>query len=116
MKLKSIKKRIVIYMVNHVLAGTRFFPAKRNLLRSIGYEIGENTKIVGPIHNTGTLRIGANCWIGCNLTVHGNGTVTIGDNCDIAPDVTFLTGGHQMGDHSRRAGKGESYHITVGLQ
>lgn len=40
-------------MVNHVLAGTRFFPAKRNLLRSIGYEIGENTKIVGPIHNTG---------------------------------------------------------------
>jgi acetyltransferase-like isoleucine patch superfamily enzyme len=42
------------------------------------------------------------------------GQVTIGDNCDIAPDVTFLTGGHQMGDHSRRAGKGESYHITVG--
>ena len=40
--------------------------------------------------------------------------MTIGDNCDIAPDVTFLTGGHQMGDHSRRAGKGESYHITVG--
>ena len=55
MKLKSIKKRIVIYMVNHVLTGTRFFPAKRNLLRSIGYEIGENTKIVGPIHNTGQI-------------------------------------------------------------
>lgn len=49
MKLKSIKKRIVIYMVNHVLAGTHFFTAKRNLLRSTGYEIGENTKIVGPI-------------------------------------------------------------------
>ena len=114
MKLKTIKNRIVIYLVNHTLAGTRFFSEKRNLLRSIGYEIGENTKIVGPIHNTGTLRIGANCWIGCNLTVHGNGTVTIGDNCDIAPDVTFLTGGHQMGNHSRRAGKGESYHIAVG--
>ena len=114
MKLRTIRKRIVIFIVNHVLNGTRFFAAKRRLLRSIGYEIGENTKIVGPIHNTGTLRIGANCWIGCNLTVHGNGTVTIGDNCDIAPDVTFLTGGHQMGDHSRRAGKGESYHITVG--
>ena len=100
MKLRTIRKRIVIFIVNHVLNGTRFFAAKRRLLRSIGYEIGENTKIVGPIHNTGTLRIGANCWIGCNLTVHGNGTVTIGDNCDIAPDVTFLTGGHQMGDHS----------------
>ena len=114
MKLKSIKKRMVIYMVNHVLSGTGFFPAKRRLLRSIGCEIGENTKIVGPIHNTGTLRIGANCWVGCNLTIHGNGMVTIGDNCDIAPDVTFLTGGHRFGDHSRRAGIGESYHIAVG--
>ena len=113
-EVKDYQKRIVIHLVNHTLAGTRFFSEKRNLLRSIGYEIGENTKIVGPIHNTGTLRIGANCWIGCNLTVHGNGTVTIGDNCDIAPDVTFLTGGHQMGNHSRRAGKGESYHIAVG--
>ena len=45
MKLKTIKKRIVIYLVNHTLAGTRFFSEKRNLLRSIGYEIGENTKI-----------------------------------------------------------------------
>ena len=77
MKLKTIKKRIVIYLVNHTLAGTRFFSEKRNLLRSIGYEIGENTKIVGPIYNTGTLRIGANCWIGCNLTVHGNGIWTL---------------------------------------
>ena len=84
MKLRSIKKRIVLHMVNHTLAGTRFFAAKRRLLRSIGYEIGDNTKIVGPIHNTGTLCIGADCWVGCNLTVSGNGTVTIGDNCDIA--------------------------------
>ena len=114
MKLKSIKKRIVIYMVNHVLNGTRFFTAKRKLLRSIGYEIGENTKIVGPLYNTGMLRIGANCWIGCSLTVHGNGTVTIGDHCDIAPDVTFLTGGHRIGGHDRRAGTGESYHISIG--
>ena len=101
-------------MVNHVLNGTRFFTAKRNLLCSIGYEIGENTKVIGPIYNTGTLCIGANCWIGCNLTVHGNGMVTIGDNCDIAPDVTFLTGGHRIGNHCRRAGEGEVYHIFIG--
>ena len=114
MKLRSIKKRIVLHMVNHTLAGTRFFAAKRRLLRSIGYEIGDNTKIVGPIHNTGTLCIGADCWVGCNLTVSGNGTVTIGDNCDIAPDVTFLTGGHRIGSHARRAGEGETYRISVG--
>lgn len=114
MKLKSLRKRIVLYTVNHILSGTRFFAAKRWLLRSVGYEIGENTKIVGPLFNTGTLRIGSDCWIGRGLTVHGNGTVTIGDNCDIAPDVTFLTGGHRIGDHCRRAGEGETYHISVG--
>ena len=43
MKLRSIKKRIVLHMVNHTLAGTRFFAAKRRLLRSIGYEIGDYT-------------------------------------------------------------------------
>ena len=46
--------------------------------------------------------------------MHGNGTVVIGNNCDIAPDVTFLTGGHQIGNAERRAGAGETYQITVG--
>ena len=114
MKLNSLKKRIVIYIVNRILNVTRFFGVKRKLLCSIGYEIGKNTKIVGPIYITGTFRTGENCWIGCNFTIHGNGSVIIGDNCDIAPDVTFLTGGHQIGSHLRRAGKGESYCIEVG--
>ena len=61
MKLRTIRKRIVIFIVNHVLNGTRFFAAKRRLLRSIGYEIGENTKIVGPktsvktVHSAGSM-------------------------------------------------------------
>ena len=114
MKLKTIKRILVEFIVNHLLAGTRFYSAKRRLLLSIGYEIGEHTKIVGPLHSTGKLRIGENCWIGRDLTVHGNGTVVIGNNCDIAPDVTFLTGGHQIGNAERRAGAGETHQITVG--
>lgn len=114
MKLKTIKRILVEFIVNHLLAGTRFYSAKRRLLLAIGYEIGEHTKIVGPLHSTGKLRIGENCWIGRDLTVHGNGTVVIGNNCDIAPDVTFLTGGHRIGDAARRAGQGETYTITVG--
>lgn len=114
MKLRVIKRMLVLFSVNHILAGTRFFTLKRSLLRSIGYQIGENTKVVAPIYNTGTLHIGANCWIGRNLTVHGNGTVEIGNNCDIAPDVTFLTGGHEIGSSERRAGLGETYQIVIG--
>lgn len=114
MKLKTIKRILVTFSVNHILAGTRFFDLKRSLLRSIGYQIGENTKVIGPIYNTGTLHIGDNCWVGRNMTVHGNGTVTIGSNCDLGPDITFLTGGHHIGNSSCRAGAGETYQISVG--
>lgn len=103
-----------MFVVNHILAGPYLFGLKRRLLRSVGYEIGDNTKVVGPLFCTATLRIGDNCWIGRELTVNGNGTVEIGDCCDIAPSVMFLTGGHQIGTPYRRAGAGESYSISVG--
>lgn len=114
MRLKTIKKAVALFAVNHIFAGTECFNAKRRLLRFAGYKIGANTRVVGPLHITGTLCTGENCWIGRNLTVHGNGTVSIGNNCDIAPDVTFLTGGHQIGTATRRAGAGETYRISVG--
>ncbi len=113
MILKSIKRRFNLFLVNRIFVGTRYYSIKRNLLNSIGYEIGKNTKVVGPIYNTGRLIVGDNCWIGKNLIVNGNGTVIIEDNCDVAPDVTFLTGGHKIGDDSRRAGEGEKYTVLV---
>ena len=114
MKFSTIRRMAVLGVVNHLLAGTRYFAAKRNLLRSVGYALGEGTKVVGPIHCSGTLVTGENCWIGRGVTIHGNGTVVLGDNCDIAPEVAFLTGGHEIGDSGRRAGKGEIYTVTVG--
>lgn len=114
--IRFIHRKWNLFLVNKVLVGPRpwSFKYKRNLLRNIGYSIGDGTKIVGPIINTGNLIIGNNCWIGANLVIHGNGTVRIGDNCDIAPDVTFLTGGHVIGDATRRAGEGETYNISLG--
>lgn len=96
------------------LSGTKFFGIKRKLLISAGHEVGENTKIVGPIFCTGTLHIGTDCWIGRCLSVEGNGHVHIGDCCDIAPQVTFFTGGHKIGNADRRAGSGETYTIRIG--
>ena len=114
MKLSTAKRICVMFCVNHILAGTFAFPLKRKLLRSVGFEIGEGTRIAGPLFCTGTLKIGKDCWIGRDLRVEGNGSVEIGDRCDIAPSVMFLTGGHAIGDASRRAGKGEHYRICVG--
>lgn len=113
MRCQTVRRVLVFFLVNHICVGTRCFEQKRKLLRSVGFEIGKGTKIVGPISCTGKLIIGENCWIGKNLTIHGNGTVVVGDNCDVAPDVTFLTGGHAIGMPERRAGVGQTYMIHV---
>lgn len=114
LRIKGVKIRIVKFLVNHIFVGTQNFEIKKKLLNSIGYELGEGTKVVGPIYNTGKLITGKNCWIGKNLIINGNGTVVLGDNCDIAPEVTFLTGGHKIGSSYRRAGSGEEYRINIG--
>lgn len=110
----GIKSKVVSLCVNHLFVGVKHFEKKRKLLNWIGFRIGKGTRIVGPLTCTATLEIGENCWIGKNLTIHGNGHVVIGNNCDIAPDVSFQTGGHEVGTAERRAGKGVKYTITVG--
>lgn len=112
--LKGIHYRVNMFLVNNVYIGVKHSETKRKLLNKIGFDIGEGTKIVGPIICTGKLIVGKNCWIGKNFIVNGNGTVKIGDNCDIAPEVTFQTGGHEIGDASRRAGRGCTFAQTVG--
>lgn len=118
MRLKLIRKRdIIMWLVNRVFVGTepRWFETKRRLLNKLrNVNIGENTKIVGPITNTAKLTIGKNCWIGKNFIVNGNGDVTISDNCDVAPEVIINTGGHKIGDANRRAGEGITTNVTIG--
>ena len=110
-------KKWVLYRVNGPLAGTKLknFAKKRKLLNRLdNFSIGEGTKVVGPVEVLGHLKTGKNCWIGKNLQINGNGSVIIGDNCDIGPEVTFQTGGHEIGDSTRRAGAGLVFHQTVG--
>jgi acetyltransferase-like isoleucine patch superfamily enzyme len=90
------------------------FEKKRRLLIKAGYSIGEGTKIMGPLFVSSNLVIGKNCWIGKDFEAQGSGTVLIGDNCDIAPGVTLNTGGHEIGDSTRRAGKGLICTIVIG--
>ena len=111
--LKGCLHRFVMFVLNNFLCGTKYFSLKRFLLRLIGFKIGQNTKIVGPIESTAYFCIGENCWIGKNLTINGNGKVIIGNNVDIAPEVTILTGGHKIGSCERRAGVGETYQIVI---
>lgn len=109
-----IYKKFVLFLINKFLSGTHFFGIKRMLLNSLRFDVGNGTKIVGPIFCDGELHIGNDCWIGKHFSVDGNGKVFIGDNCDIAPDVKIVTGGHTIGNEKRRAGEGENYSITIG--
>lgn len=111
-----VLRLMVLFCIKTILKGTHAFRLKAALMRLAGYRVGAGAKVVGPI-NISTmceLTVGENSWIGTNLTVHGNGVVAIGDNCDVAPDVTFLTGTHVIGDSARRAGAGRNTQITVG--
>lgn len=115
MTLKGLKRRIALGLVNRLFASTNpsTFNIKRKLLNWCGIEVGRNSKIVGPLRVYGNLKIGENCWIGTNFTVHGNGNVKIEDNCDIAPDVTVITGSHEIGDKNRRAGIGKNSDVVI---
>lgn len=111
--IRPLRRRWIYFLVNHVYCGTHHFEKKRKLLKKIGYSIGEGTKIVGPIFNTGKLTIGNNCWIGKNFSVDGNGEVTIEDNVNIAPNVTISTGSHIIGDKNNRAGEGLTFSCSI---
>lgn len=112
--LSGIKRKWGFFCVNKLFAGTKYFEKKRKILNSLGFQIGKNTKVVGPIECYGKLVVGDNCWIGKNFKVNGNGMVFIGNNCDIAPEVTFQTGGHKIGTAECRAGDGICFSQTVG--
>ena len=107
-------RRLCVFLVNHIFVGTRFFGVKRALLGGAGFDIGEGTRVVGPLHVTTELSVGRDCWVGRDFAANGNGRVRIGDRCDIAPQVSLNTGGHEIGGPERRAGKGCVYDITVG--
>lgn len=112
--LLRMRRKRAFRLVNGRLAGSDCFEKKAKLLRKAGFSIGKGTKIVGPITITTTdFSVGENCWIGAGFQVFGNGKVTIGDCCDIAPNVHLHTGGHFIGDSSRRAGEGLINQISV---
>lgn len=115
MIIKRIWMRVILLLCNTVFVGTHCFFLKRVLLNSTYlFEIGDDVKIVGPVFITCKCSIGKSTWIGRNFQANGNGVVCIGANCDIAPDVSLYTGGHEIGDAIRRAGKGKNGKIVIG--
>ena len=115
-RLKRIKRKLILSLINSFLCGTSCFKIKQSLLRKAGIVIGDGTKIVGPfiVGNVSDIVIGSNNWIGTDFKVYGNGTLVIGDNCDFGPNVSILTGSHKIGCHNHRAGEGLDLTVRIG--
>jgi maltose O-acetyltransferase len=114
--LKRIKFHFCITLIN-LIPFTRFYRFKRFLLIQAGVKCGYNVRIAGKIHlSTNNVEFGNNVWIGNNTTIYnsGNSMVIFEDNIDIAPNCTFCTGTHEIGNHLQRAGKGYTKDIKIG--
>lgn len=106
-----------MFLINHLYANlneTKYFKRKIRCLQSLGHNIAESVRIMGPLYSMCKLNIDENTFIGTQFRCEGNGIVTIGKNCDIAPQVTILTGTHEIGEENRRAGKGVTLNTTIG--
>ncbi len=101
-----------------LLPTSGFFALKRFLLKLSGIDIGFDTKINGHtwFYGRGNIVIGDRTWIGpgCRFySTHGT-TIHVGSDCDVAPQVAFVTGSHEFGTATRRAGHGYAQDIIVG--
>ena len=100
------------------MPSTRLFSLKSGLFSLLCGTIGENVSINQGVKVTGDSKvyIGDNSWIGINCFIGTNkpATVKIGKNCDVGPNVSIISGTHEIGNSTRRAGKEISYDVKIG--
>lgn len=89
------------------------------MLKMIGFRIGKRSgfygtpRIFGRGDLTKRLTIGEGCWIniGCHFDL--SESIVIGDNVGIGPEVMIMTGTHEMGPDSCRAGRYIALPVTI---
>lgn len=111
-----MKKYFLIGIIN-CLPFTRFFKFKAFCLRLSGAKVGTEVKIGGKLYlsSPNNLYIGSGVWIGDNTRIYnsGEGKIEFEGNIDIGPNCIFITGSHELGSSTRRAGKGINLPIKV---
>ncbi|WP_281637377.1 acyltransferase [Flavobacterium marginilacus] len=83
----------------------------------MGHILGRAVVLYSSVEILGLIKveIGNNSFVGHRtLFMGGNSLIKIGNNCDISSNVSLICGSHEIGDFTRRAGKGISSDITIG--
>lgn len=114
--LAQLRLYIFSYFIQF-LPRSRAFGVKRWLGQRAGIKVASGVRLYSSVRfETGNIFIGKSTWVGpaVRFMAGPHARITIGQNCDIAPECLFVTGSHQIGTSSRRAGLGHSLPITVG--
>ena len=110
--------RYIICLFLYFLPPTHLFQFRRSILRYAGIKLGNGVAICGHgfIYGRGEVIIGEGSWIspGTIIRTHPDAPIKIGAQCDIGPCVDFITGGHEIADADRRAGRGTALPIEIG--
>jgi maltose O-acetyltransferase len=106
----------MIQLLFSILPDTRLYQFKAFLLRLRGFQIGNNVRVVSSVKlKLRYLSVGDNTFISHDtLIAGGDALVQIGQNVDIAPRCVIVTGAHEIGDSTHRAGKEGSQSIIIG--
>ncbi len=93
---------------------------RTKLLRLIGFRLGKGTTFWGSPIITGDgdlysrLQTGEECWINIDCIFDLSAPITLGNRVAVGHRAMFITGSHEMGDMSRRAGNFSKAPITIG--
>lgn len=110
--------RFIANWALQALPMSRLYAFKRYLLNHAGITVAHDALVNGGtrFYGRGQVAVGSQTWVGpnCSFYTHLDAPILIGDRCDIAPDVSFITGSHEIGSAHRRAGAGWAKPIHVG--
>lgn len=108
----GIHPRLHLYnMLSSLLPPRGNGELRANLLRRVGFQVGQGTKVNGVLRISGPrglvprLRIGADCTLEPECTLDLSELLTIGDRVTLEPGVMILTSTHELDFPKHRAGK-----------
>jgi acetyltransferase-like isoleucine patch superfamily enzyme len=113
-------RKTLAYGISRGLPQFRFCRIRTALLRAIGFRIGRNSGVLGPIDVTGSgdvtrlLRIGELTYISGPLRIDLGAEVRIGSGVRFGHDVLLLTFDHDIGPSEYRCGRLVAAPIRIG--
>lgn len=112
-------KSIVVHILNccGCWVPAKFTAFKSALYRVAGMRLGRGVNLgFGLYLGYYNVNIADRVWVGpwCKIYSTPRSAVVIHENVDVGPEVSFVTGSHEMGDSTRRAGSETSCGIVVG--